>query len=57
MPQRTGRPTNNPKTQRITVRLDEESQRILNEYCDQEDIERAEGIRRGVKKLESDLKK
>ena len=57
MSPRTGRPMNNPKTQRITVRLDEESQRILNEYCDQEDIERAEGIRRGVKKLESDLKK
>ena len=54
---RTGRPTDNPKSERITVRLDKESSEILNSYCNQEQIERAEAIRRGIKKLSSDIKK
>ena len=56
MSPRTGRPTNNPKEERITVRLDKESSEILNAYCKQESIEKAEGIRRGIKKL-ADTKK
>ena len=54
---RTGRPTDNPKSERITVRLDKESSEILNSYCNQEQIERAEAIRREIKKLSSDIKK
>lgn len=57
MSPRTGRPTNNPKTERITVRLDNESTDILEEYCHQESVERAEAIRRGIKKLKDDIKK
>lgn len=57
MSPRTGRPTDNPKKERITVRLDEESSKILDKYCKQEIIERAEAIRRGVKKLKGDIKK
>lgn len=57
MSPRTGRPTDNPKSERITVRLDKESSEILNSYCNQEQIERAEAIRRGIKKLSSDIKK
>lgn len=57
MSPRTGRPTNNPKINKITVRLDDESTRIMNEYCKQEKIEKAEAVRRGLKKLESDIKK
>ncbi len=52
-----GRPTDNPKGDRITVRLDKESSTILNEYCSQENIERAEAVRIGIKKLESDIEK
>ncbi|WP_406242006.1 hypothetical protein ACF3M2_13945 [Tissierella carlieri] len=52
-----GRPTNNPKTERITVRLDSESISILSKYCEQENItEKAEAIRRGIKKLRNDLR-
>lgn len=51
-----GRPTDNPKTEKITVRLDEDAKDILNKYCNQEKISRVEGIRRGVKKLKEDLK-
>lgn len=52
-----GRPTNNPKIERITVRLDGESLKTLSSYCEQEKVERAEAIRRGIKKLEDDIKK
>ncbi len=52
-----GRPTNNPKTNPIHVRLDNDTQRILEEYCKKEKIHKTEGIRRGIKRLESDIKK
>lgn len=54
MNKKIGRPTDNPKkADRITVRLDEESNTILNEYCKRENIDRAEGIRRGIKCLKN----
>ncbi len=51
-----GRPTENPKIDKITVRLDEEASNILQQYCQKENVSRVEGIRRGVKKLKEDLK-
>ena len=51
-----GRPTDNPKSKPIHVRLDDESTDILNKYCNQEDLSRAEGIRHGIKMLESKIK-
>lgn len=56
MSPRTGRPTDNPKPNKITVRLDEESTKIMNQYCKQESIEKAEAVRRGLKKLKADIK-
>lgn len=57
MSPKTGRPTNNPKSNPIHVRLDQESIDILNEYCDQKKVTRTEGIRQGIKMLESKIKK
>lgn len=57
MSPRTGRPTDNPKKERITVRLDEKSSKILENYCIQEAVEKAEAIRRGIERLEPDIKK
>lgn len=58
MSPRTGRPKiDNPKSERITVRLDNEKVAILKEYCDQEQVERGEAIRRGIEKLKVDIKK
>lgn len=57
MSPRTGRPTDNPKNDRITVRLDKEALNTLNAYCEQEKIDRAEAVRRGIKKLASELKR
>lgn len=57
MAAKLGRPTDSPKTQSVHVRFDEESATILEAYCRQEGVTKAEAIRRGVKKLESDIKK
>nr|DAE43376.1 MAG TPA: hypothetical protein [Caudoviricetes sp.] len=52
-----GRPTDNPKPYRVSARIDELSKRILDIYCEQENINQMEAVRRGIKKLESDIKK
>lgn len=53
-----GRPTTNPKDKgRLTIRLDAESDAILNQYCEQEQVERTEAVRRGIKKLKDEIKK
>ena len=58
MSPRTGRPPiENPKSERITVRLGSDESAILKKYCEQEKLERAEAIRRGIRKLESEIKK
>lgn len=57
MSPRTGRPTDNPKAERITVRLDEKAAEIMKEYCEQEHVDKAEAVRRGLKKLECEIKK
>ena len=46
-----GRPTQNPKNDRVTVRLDEETKKILESYCEKENVDKAEGVRRGIKCL------
>lgn len=51
-----GRPTSNPKTKPRQVRLDAECKEILDKYCKQESVTEAEGIRRGIKKLRTDIK-
>lgn len=58
MSPRTGRPPiDNPKSERITVRLGDDESKILNQYCQQENVERAEAVRKGIRKLRSDIKK
>ena len=58
MSPRTGRPkSSNPKSETIHVRLDEETKSILEKYCEQEEIPKTEGIRRGIHRLRSEIKK
>lgn len=52
-----GRPTDNPKSWRISARLDAESRAVLEAYMRQEQITAMEAVRRGIKKLREDLKK
>jgi hypothetical protein len=57
MTKKMGRPTDNPKPYKITVRIDEYCKKILDKYCEQEGVSQMESVRRGIEKLESDLKK
>lgn len=57
MSPRTGRPTDNKKGSSVHVRLDEKSESIIKQYAEQENISKTEAIRRGITKLEGDIKK
>ncbi len=58
MSPKTGRPkSSNPKSNPIHIRLDDECKEILDKYCKQENIPKTEGIRRGIQKLRSEIKK
>lgn len=46
-----GRPTDNPKPVQIAIRFDSETLKILDDYCHSEQISRAEGVRKAVRKL------
>lgn len=56
MTKKIGRPTENPKPYKITVRIDEKSKSILENYCHQENVNQMEAVRRGIGKLEADIK-
>lgn len=44
-----GRPkADNPKLRRFSIRLDVETERKLEAYCEQKDITKGEAIRRGI---------
>lgn len=51
-----GPKTDNPKTYKLTVKLDQESTDILKAYNEQESVSSAETVRRGLKRLKPDLK-
>lgn len=49
MSPRTGRPkAENPKRNDVKVRLDDETSKKLDEYCQAHSITRAEAIRQGI---------
>lgn len=49
MSPRTGRPkADNPKRNDVKVRLDDETSKKLDEYCEKNNITRAEAIRKGI---------
>lgn len=52
MTARMGRPPiENPKSERVTVRLDKGCGEILKEYCEKTGKDKAEAIRDGIRKL------
>ena len=57
MSAKMGRPTDDPKTKQIGIRLDQKCQDILNKYTEQYGVNVAEAARRGILKLEADIKK
>ena len=57
MSPRTGRPTDNPRPHKISIRINDESKKILESYCEQENVPKTEAIERGIGKLKADIKK
>ena len=58
MSPRTGRPkSNNPKSVQLAVRLDKNTLNELDEVAKANSETRVETIRRGIKKLHSELQK
>ena len=58
MSPRTGRPkVKNPKDERITIRLDEETARKLRENAEHYGESKAESIRRGIEETNKGIKK
>ena len=50
-PKKMGRPTEKPKKTQIAVRFDDETLKILDDYCKENNVSRAEGTRRAIHKL------
>lgn len=51
MVNKVGRPTNDPKPNKLTVKVSDETMMILDDYCKRNDKSRAEGIRDGINTL------
>lgn len=47
-----GRPTDNPRPNKLSIRISDEDKKILENYCEKENVNRTEAISRGIKKLE-----
>lgn len=52
MSPRTGRPTENPRPNKLSIRISDEDKQILENYCEKEKVNRTEAISIGIKKLE-----
>lgn len=51
MAPRTGRPTDNPRPNKLSIRISDEDKKILETYCEENKVNRTEAISRGIKKL------
>lgn len=51
-----GRPTDNPRPHKISIRINDESKNTLEAYCSQENVTKTEAIERGISLLKDDLK-
>lgn len=56
MSPRTGRPTDNPKAHKLSMRLDDKCREILDKYCEQEKVSQTEAVRQAIALLEKRLK-
>lgn len=56
MSPRTGRPTDNPRPNKISIRISDKDKALLEKYCEQQKVNKTEAISRGIQKLESEIK-
>ena len=57
MSPRTGRPTTNPRPNKLSIRLNNESLETLEVYCEQKKVNKTEAIERAIGKLKDEIKK
>lgn len=48
---KVGRPSDDPKRNKLTVKVNEDTLKILDDYCKRSNKSRAEGIRDGINAL------
>ena len=48
-----GRPTENPRPNKLSIRISDEDKKILEDYCEYENVNKTEAISRGIKKLKN----
>lgn len=53
MHKKMGRPTDDPKRNKVDVRLNDEDFHILEAYCERKGLKRPEGIRAGIRELKN----
>jgi hypothetical protein len=53
MVNKVGRPTNDPKPNKLTVKVSDETMFILDDYCRRTNKSRADGIRDGINALKN----
>lgn len=53
MSPRTGRPTDNPRPNKISIRISDEDKKILEQYCSENEVNKTEAISRGIKSLKT----
>ena len=52
MSPRTGRPTDNPRPNKISIRISDSDNEILEKYCERENVIKTEAISCGIKMLD-----
>lgn len=57
MSPRTGRPTNNPKTEQIKIRATKEDRMLLDECCEKMNLTQYEVVMNGIRKVHAEIKK
>jgi len=57
MSPRTGRPTNNPKTEEIKIRATKKDKELLQECCNRLNQTQYEVVMNGIKKVYAEIKK
>lgn len=48
---RPGRPSDNPRPNKLSIRISDRSKQILEDYCEEHQVNRTEAIERGIGKL------
>ncbi len=56
MSAKLGRPTDNPRRNKLSIRLNDEDAEALETYCEKNKVTKTEAISRGIRKLAEESK-